>query len=181
VWQDGVQRPQRSAKGSDEGSQATLLRQGRELREVPSRLPPEVLPFLEGECGLTDRWVVADIGSGTGILSELFLGNGNRVFGVEPNAEMRRAAERLLGGDARFTSVAGSAEATTLAEGSVDLVAAGQAFHWFDPEAARAEFLRVLKPGGWVALAWNARRRSGTPFLEDYERLLLISAEITKR
>ncbi len=134
--------------------------------------PPEVVSFLEGECGLTYRWVVADIGSGTGILSELFLENGNRVFGVEPNAEMRRAAERLLGGDARFTSVAGSAEATTLAEGSVDLVAAGQAFHWFDPEAARAEFLRVLKPGGWVALVWNARRRSGTPFLEDYERLL---------
>lgn len=134
--------------------------------------PPEVLSFLEGECGLTDRWVVADVGSGTGILSELFLRNGNRVFGVEPNAEMRGAAERLLGSDARFTSVAGAAEATTLAEGSVDLVAAGQAFHWFDPEAARAEFVRVLKPGGWVALAWNARRRSGTPFLKDYERLL---------
>jgi len=134
--------------------------------------PPEALSFFEGECGLTSRWAVADVGSGTGILSGLFLRNGNRVFGVEPNGEMRRAAEHLLGGDPRFTSVAGSAEATTLKGGSVDLVAAGQAFHWFDPEAARAEFLRVLKPGGWVALVWNARKRSGTPFLEAYEGLL---------
>ena len=134
--------------------------------------PPEVLSFLESECSLTQRWAVADVGSGTGILSGLFLSNGNRVFGVEPNEEMRGAAERLLGGDPRFTSVAGSAEATALEDGGVDLVAAGQAFHWFDPEAARAEFLRVLKPDGWVALVWNARRRSGTPFLEAYEGLL---------
>ncbi len=134
--------------------------------------PPGVLSFLEEECGLMDRWTVADVGAGTGILSGLFLSNGNRVFGVEPNAEMRGVAERLLGGHERFESVAGSAEATTLGNESVDLIAAGQVFHWFDPVASRAEFLRVLKPGGRVALVWNVRRGSGTPFLEAYEALL---------
>jgi SAM-dependent methyltransferase len=134
--------------------------------------PAAVLRLLEDECGLTPESVVADVGSGTGLLSELFLRNGNRVYGVEPNREMREAGERLLAAYANFVSVEGRAEATTLDDGSVDFVAAGQAFHWFDPASARREFGRVLRPGGWVVLAWNDRRTSGTPFLEDYERLL---------
>jgi len=135
--------------------------------------PPAILRLLEEECGLDSTSVVADVGSGTGILSELFLKNGNRVYGVEPNREMREAGERLLSAYTNFESVDGRAEATTLDDDSVDFVTAGQAFHWFDPASARAEFTRILRPGGWVVLAWNDRRTSGTPFLEEYERLLL--------
>jgi SAM-dependent methyltransferase len=135
--------------------------------------PQEVVPLLEEECGLAPGSVVADVGSGTGILSELFLRNGNRVYGVEPNREMREAGERLLAAYPNFVSVGGRAEETTLDGGSVDFVTAGQAFHWFDPPRARGEFARILRPAGWVVLVWNDRRTSGTPFLEDYERLLL--------
>ncbi|HEX8290564.1 MAG TPA: class I SAM-dependent methyltransferase [Pyrinomonadaceae bacterium] len=135
--------------------------------------PPAVLRLLEGECGLDAASAVADVGSGTGILSELFLKNGNRVYGVEPNREMREAGERLLSAYTNFVSVDGRAEATTLDDASVDFVTAGQAFHWFDPPRARREFMRILRPGGRVVLVWNDRRTSGTPFLEDYERLLL--------
>ena len=135
--------------------------------------PPAVLHLLEEECGLDPTSVVADVGSGTGILSELFLRNGNRVYGVEPNREMREAGERLLASYTNFVSVDGRAEATTLEDVSVDFVTAGQAFHWFDPPRARREFARVLRPGGWVVLVWNDRRTGGTPFLEEYERLLL--------
>ena len=112
------------------------------------------------------------MGSGTGPLARLFLENGNRVFGVEPNPEMRRAGERLLRRYGRFTSVAARAEDTTLTEGSVDPVTAGQAFHWFDPGPTRREFARILKPGGYVALIWNTRRKEGEPFLAGYEELL---------
>ena len=135
--------------------------------------PPAVLRLLEEECGLDPTSVVADVGSGTGILSELFLRNGNRVYGVEPNREMREAGERLLASYANFVSVDGRAEETTLEDACVDFVTAGQAFHWFDPAPARREFVRILRPGGWVVLAWNDRRTAGTPLLEDYERLLV--------
>jgi ubiquinone/menaquinone biosynthesis C-methylase UbiE len=136
------------------------------------RYPAALSTILGEACGLTSGSVVADIGSGTGILTELFLQNGNQVFAVEPNARMRHAGERLLNGDARFHSVPGRAEATTLPDRSVDIVAAGQAFHWFDRGLARAEFVRILKPGGWVVLIWNERLTHTTPFLEAYEQLL---------
>src|SRR5215211_465185 len=134
--------------------------------------PQAVLDLLAAECGLTSASVVADVGSGTGLLSELFLENSNRVLGIEPNEEMRAAGERLLRDYPRFTSVAGTAEATTLDDACVDFVAAGQAFHWFDPERARTEFARILEPTGWVVLIWNLRRKDATPFLAAYERLL---------
>jgi len=136
------------------------------------RYPREVIPSLERECGLTPAWLVADVGSGTGILSELFLANGNRVFGVEPNPEMREAGRGLLSGHPRFESVDGRAEATTLADASVDLVAAGQAFHWFDRSSTRSEFVRILKPAGWVVLVWNRRRKDATSFARAYHRLV---------
>jgi SAM-dependent methyltransferase len=135
--------------------------------------PPSVIELLADECGLTPASVVADVGSGTGILSGLLLRNGNRVYGVEPNREMREAGARLLSAYEKFVSVEGRAEATTLPGASVDFVTAGQSLHWFDPEGARREFLRILRPGGWAVAVWNDRRTEGTPFLEDYEHLLL--------
>lgn len=134
--------------------------------------PRAILDLLAESCGLTRDSIVADVGSGTGILSRLFLENGNRVFGIEPNGEMREAGERLLGDFSRFTSVAGTAEATALDAGSTDFVAAGQAFHWFDVGRTRAEFGRILRPSGWVVVIWNTRRPDATPFLAAYERLL---------
>lgn len=135
--------------------------------------PSEVLDVLERRCNLTRQAVVADVGSGTGLLARLFLDHGNRVFAVEPNAEMREAGERLFGDRNGFVSIAGGAEATTLPAGSVDFVTAGQAFHWFDRRRARREFMRILRPGGWVVLVWNDRRLDATPFLREYEDLLV--------
>jgi SAM-dependent methyltransferase len=135
--------------------------------------PPEVLELLKSECGLTPDSVIADIASGTGIFTRMLAENGNRVFGVEPNDEMRRAGERLLESYSAFTSIAGTAETTTLPDHSVDLVTAAQAAHWFDREKARREFIRILKPGGWLVLLWNERRTDSTPFLREYEHLLL--------
>ena len=134
--------------------------------------PREVIAALTAECGLSPSSIVADLGSGTGLFTELFLANGNRVFALEPNAEMRAAGERLLGNHAGFTSLAATAEATGLPDRSVDLIAAGQAFHWFDRPRCRAEFLRILRPDGWIALVWNDRRTDTTPFLVEYEQLL---------
>jgi SAM-dependent methyltransferase len=132
--------------------------------------PRELLVLLERDCGLRPAWRVADIGSGTGLLARLFLNFGCEVFGVEPNANMRGRGEDALAGYARFHSVNGRAEATGLVAGSFDLATAGQAFHWFDAAAARVEFQRILKPGGWVALIWN-ERRIAPGFMADYEAL----------
>jgi SAM-dependent methyltransferase len=135
--------------------------------------PPEALRALLNDCRLASAHVVADIASGTGIWTRLLLENGNAVVGVEPNPEMRQAGERLLAGFPRFRSVAGTAEATTLADASVDFVTAAQAAHWFDRQGARREFVRILKPGGWLVLLWNERLTDSTEFLRDYEQLLL--------
>jgi ubiquinone/menaquinone biosynthesis C-methylase UbiE len=135
--------------------------------------PQEVIKLFKSECWLNKDSIVADVGSGTGKLAELFLKNSNRVFCVEPNAAMRAAAEKLLKDYPGFTSTNGSAEKTTLERNSVDLITAGQAFHWFDGHKAREEFERILKPGGFVALIWNDRRLGSTPFLRQYEQLLL--------
>ena len=134
--------------------------------------PPECLAFLREAAGLVPWWTVADVGSGTGILTRLFLENGNRVFGVEPNAAMREAGAALLRTYDRFHSVSGTAEDTGLKARTVNLVAAGQAFHWFDAARAREEFLRILVPDGQVALLWNERKHDATPFLATYDELL---------
>jgi len=134
--------------------------------------PSAVRDVLRTECGLRPGHVIADIGSGTGFLSELFLKNGNRVLGIEPNEEMRQAGEEYLASFDGFTSVNGSAEATTLDDFSVDFVATGQAFHWFDQTAARREFSRILKPTGWVVVVWNERRTDANPFFREYENIL---------
>jgi SAM-dependent methyltransferase len=137
------------------------------------RYPSEIISLLEKECALTRDSVIADVGSGTGFLSELFLRNGNRVFGVEPNAEMRAAGERLLANYPNFVSIDATAEATTLPDSSVDLITAGQAFHWFDREKARVEFQRILKPDGWVVIIWNTFAVEKNSLVAGYDDLLL--------
>src|SRR5579863_1256797 len=94
--------------------------------------PKKILSYLQDRYAFGPGWVVADIGSGTGISTELFLRFGNNVFAVEPNLEMRSKAEELLAAHPGFRSVEGTAEATGLPGSSIDLIVAGQAFHWFD-------------------------------------------------
>lgn len=132
----------------------------------------EIIPLLKSECGLTGESVIADLGSGTGLFSEVFLKNGSQVFCVEPNAEMRKAGEQTLNGYPNFKSIEGTAERTTLPDVSVDFVVAGQAFHWFDRRKARPEFKRVLKAGGWVVLAWNGYRVESSRMMKAYQELV---------
>lgn len=132
--------------------------------------PAAVLDVLEKEIGLQKSWNVADVGSGTGIFSSLLLQYGCAVWGVEPNTEMREEGERQLKDYTKFTSVAGSAEHTVLANDSVDLVTVAQAFHWMEPVATKQEFDRILKKNGHIALIWNLRT-TGTPFLQKFEQL----------
>lgn len=132
----------------------------------------DVVHALQETCGLTPQHLVADIGCGPGMLAEIFLDNGNRVIGVEPNLAMRLAGEKYLASHPAFRMIEGSAEATTLDSASVDFVVAGQAFHWFRPAETRTEFVRVLKPGGWAVMVWNDRDTESTPFLQAYEALV---------
>src|SRR5450631_2546962 len=147
-------------------------RVGNYVRYRPA-YPSAVLDLLKKDCGLTAASVIADVASGTGIFTRMLLENGNRVFGVEPNDEMRKAGEEFLRAYSHFTSIKGTAEATTLADHSVDIVTAAQAAHWFDPENARREFIRICRPGGWTVLLWNERRTGATPFLRAFEQLLV--------
>lgn len=137
--------------------------------------PEEVMALLR-RVGLRAGSKVADIGSGTGIFSKLLLDTGHEVFAVEPNAEMRAVAEDLLGQSPSFHSIAASGEETTLPDQSMDWIASAQAFHWLDRVCARKEFSRLLKPAGSIALIWNVRQTDSTPFLREYEDLLLTYA-----
>src|SRR5262249_16934021 len=134
--------------------------------------PKEILPFLKEKINLDSRWTVADIGSGTGISSELFLQNGNRVYAVEPNLKMRTAAESLFKGNHQFVSINATAESTSLPDESIDVIVAGQAFHWFDKTASKIEFQRIARPGAFLVLMWN-KRKSDSPFQQQYEKMLL--------
>jgi len=154
-----------------DATQRFSSRVGNYVRYRPG-YPSEAVQLLRSECGLSPESLIADIASGTGIFTQMLLENGNRVFGVEPNDEMRRAGERFLGSYSRFTSVAGTAEATTLPDHGVDLITAAQAAHWFDRPGSRREFVRILKPGGWMVIAWNDRRMDEAPFTREYENIL---------
>jgi SAM-dependent methyltransferase len=134
--------------------------------------PAALLDWLRDAQGVTSDWRVADVGAGTGISSKMFLDAGHTITAVEPNAAMREAAVAWLGSNPRFHAVDGRADATTLEDGSVDLISVAQAFHWFDPASTRKEFHRVLRKGGLAAIYWNSRRLTGTPFLVGYEALL---------
>jgi ubiquinone/menaquinone biosynthesis C-methylase UbiE len=134
--------------------------------------PGEAIDYLYHTIGLTPNCDIADIGAGTGIFSDLLLKRGSHVTAVEPNPEMRRAAEEQFGKSDHFRALPGSAEKTELPDQSMDFIVCAQAFHWFDRDAAQLEFKRILKPGGKAVLIWNSRRTSGTPFLEQYEQLV---------
>jgi SAM-dependent methyltransferase len=134
--------------------------------------PAALLDWLRAEHGVRPSWTVADLGAGTGISTRMFLEAGHPVIAVEPNAAMRAAAVEALGSNPRFRAVDAPAEATSLPAASVDLVVAAQAFHWFQPEAVRREWARILRPDGLVLVVWNSRRTGGTAFLDGYEQLL---------
>jgi ubiquinone/menaquinone biosynthesis C-methylase UbiE len=133
----------------------------------------EVLMRLRSWCGLDPLWRVADVGAGTGMLSEVFLANGNPVTAIEPNAEMRAACERLQARWPQLKVVNATAEQTGLADQSMEIVAAGRAFHWFDHARASPEFRRVLVPDGWVVLVSSGRAKDQSPQSEAFERLLV--------
>ena len=136
--------------------------------------PPALLDWLHGEIGVPTSARVADIGAGTGISTRLFLESGHPVIAVEPNAPMRDAAAQwLLPAFPALELVDGTAEATTLPDGDIDLVSAAQAFHWFDTDAVHREWARILRPGGLALVYWNSRLLQGSPFLVGYEQLLL--------
>jgi SAM-dependent methyltransferase len=137
-------------------------------RHRPS-YPDAAVDFILRRCGLGGGSLLVDVGCGTGISSRLFAGRGLRVVGVEPNADMRAAADREPPPPDAPAPVYqdGKAEATGLPAGVADAVLAAQAFHWFDAGPALEEFRRVLKPGGWAVLMWN--ERDGTdPFTAAY-------------
>lgn len=140
------------------------------------RYPRDVLAWMHHAIGFTPAWHVADVGSGSGIFSKLLLENGNPVHAVEPNDAMRAEAEISLAAFENFTSVRGTAEATTLPDHTIDLVAAAQAFHWFDPIPTRDEFRRILKPDGWVLIIFNTRLTHTSAFMQAYEDLLVARA-----
>lgn len=146
--------------------------------------PIEVLDILKSDYLLTPQYTIADIGSGTGISSELFLNNENVVYAVEPNMEMRLAAESLNKGYSNFISIDGTGECTGLPDSSIDLIICAQTFHWLDLSLAKKEFWRILKPEGKVVLIWNERSIE-SDFQKEYEETLYrcVSAykEVTHR
>lgn len=132
----------------------------------------DVLAPLRDWCGLTPQWLIADVGAGTGMLSDVFLANGNHVIAIEPNAEMRTACARLHAEEPRLEIRDGTAERTGLADASVDLICSGRALHWFNLEAAMCEFRRVVRAGGWVVSVAAGRTDFGREENEVFERLL---------
>lgn len=134
--------------------------------------PTEIMAMLRERYHVDKDKLIADIGAGTGISSELFLKAGFRVTGIEPNREMREKAAFLLQDYTNFTVLDGTAENTGLPDASVDVIIAGQAFHWFDRQLAKKEFKRTLKKGGLVLLIWN-ERLARSVFEKQYEALIV--------
>jgi SAM-dependent methyltransferase len=135
--------------------------------------PAAIVDLLMRECGLSKSSLIADVAAGTGLLTEIFLSRDLEVIAVEPNKEMREACATLTAQYPRLRCADGTAEATGLADDSVDLITVGQAMHWFDLERTRSEFARILHPGGWCAIIYNNRRLAGDAFHEGYEQILI--------
>ncbi len=134
--------------------------------------PSSIIQYLKNTTGFNSEWIVADIGSGTGISTKLFIENNNTVYAVEPNEAMRKKAEQSFSGNNKFIRVNATAENTLLKNDSIDLIVAGQAFHWFYREKTKKEFARIAKQNAWLMLFWNVRDMS-EGFAAEYERLLL--------
>jgi SAM-dependent methyltransferase len=143
-----------------------------EYRRYRPGYPPAIVDLLARECGLSKNSVIADIAAGTGLLSEIFLARGHRVLAVEPNEKMRAACTDLGSQYSQLQCLDGTAEATGLADNSIDLITVGQAMHWFDHLHTRREFARVLKPQGCCAIIYNNRRIGGDAFHDGYEKIL---------
>ncbi len=122
--------------------------------------PALLVSVLLEQTGLDTSAVIADIGSGTGIFTQSLIDQGLSVLAVEPNANMRMAAESIFSDNPQFTSINATAEQTGLDDNSVDLVTAAQAFHWFNNATTKSEFNRILKSDGKLALVWNKRKIS---------------------
>lgn len=133
--------------------------------------PSGMLDILKSDYSLSSEHIVVDIGSGTGISSELFLENGNQVYAIEPNREMRLAAEALHLDIPHFHSREGTGENTGLEDASADFLICAQTFHWLDTVQAKKEFGRILKPAGKVVLIWN-ERSIDSAFQVEYEDIL---------
>ncbi|HTA65790.1 MAG TPA: class I SAM-dependent methyltransferase [Xanthomonadaceae bacterium] len=163
-----------TARGKDDVLGATSRFSNRVHDYVRHRpdYPPALMAWLRETLAVDARWRVADVGAGTGISTRMWLDAGHDVVGVEPNEAMRLAAQAAFAGHPRIAWSDGTAERTGLADASVDLASAAQAFHWFDPEPTRAEWARILRPGGLAVVYWNTRLATGNAFLEGYERLL---------
>lgn len=158
--------------GSEPVSGRRFSKCADEYAQHRPRYPSELMSVL-AHAGLANEGVdVADLGAGTGLLSQIFLAYGCTVYAIEPNRKMLDQARRALSSNPAFHPVAASAEATTLPGAAVDLVVAGQAFHWFDATHARAECRRILKQGGAAALIWNERRPKVNAFSREYDLLL---------
>jgi SAM-dependent methyltransferase len=134
--------------------------------------PAGIISFLQQKYGLAKDKVVADIGAGTGISTELFLKAGCMTFAIEPNKAMREKAIALLEHYPGFWGMDGTAEHTFLPDQSVDFIIAGQAFHWFDPARAKTEFKRILKKNAVVGLLWN-ERNTRSDFEQEYDQLII--------
>lgn len=117
----------------------------------------EFIDCLFDKYGFSASSVIADIGSGTGKFAKQLLDKECKVICVEPNTDMRFAAEKDLCKYPNFKSVEGSAENTILPDNSVDYITAAQAFHWFNTKKFKAECSRIIKPKGQAFLVWNTR------------------------
>jgi SAM-dependent methyltransferase len=144
-----------------------------DYRKYRPSYPSEAIQFVKEHCAVDSISNIADIGSGTGISTQSLLDVFQcHVYAIEPNDNMRMEAERALEDNPFFHSIKGSSEETTLKSGSIDLIAAFQAFHWFDRVKSRKEFDRISRSPKWVLLVWNDRKTQGSEFLEEYEAIL---------
>lgn len=157
---------------NDQNSTGRFSNRVEDYKRYRPSYPEAIVAYLEQKEGLLAQSVIADIGAGTGISSRLFLEQGYPVIAVEPNAAMRQAAEKDLQHFEAFRTQDGTAENTGLEAHSIDALVAAQAFHWFDKDAVKKEFRRILKPGGLVVLIWNERQVQ-TDFEREYDQLIL--------
>jgi SAM-dependent methyltransferase len=130
---------------------------GRAAAYVKNRVgyTREAIECVIARANLDGRQIVADLGAGTGLMTRPLLEHARIVYAVEPADDMRAAAEEALGSNPKFRSVAGTAEETGLAHESIDVIACGNAFHYFDPLRARNEADRILRADGRVVLLFH--------------------------